>query len=287
MNTNMHCEQKARLANRIDYLDSNLSKITPVLSSGLRMSTLQHWTVFFFLLFATTWEASWARRRRRSAVRSVVNDISRFPWNARLAGVDCSASILDRHMVMTAAHCVCNQSLTALNVTVGSTLVDGKKPLEIQAARVLIHPNFTTCNKTDENDIAFIYTTKPIPFGRNVGKISICLPECFRAAKRGALMGYGSRAGKARALKYGSGRVEICGNKFCVHDGMSQIFDGDDGGPLVIPCGFSHCQLAVITNSDANRNIFFAKIKTQEEFLSLLFVMKSLSQEQEVDKEES
>lgn len=286
MNTNTHCEQKARLANRIDYLDSNLSKISPVLSSGLRMSTLHQWAVLF-LLFATTWEDSWARRRRRNAVRSVVNDISRFPWNARLAGVDCSASILDRNMVMTAAHCVCNQPLTALNVTVGSTLADGNKPLEMQAARVLIHPNFTTCNKTDENDIAFIYTTKPIPFGRNVGEISICHPQCFRPSKRGALMGFGSRPGKVRALKYGWGRVEICGNKFCVHDGMSQIYGGDDGGPLVIPCGSSRCQLAVITSSDENHNIFFAKIRTQEQFLNLLFVMKSLSQEQQVHKEEN
>lgn len=247
----------------------------------------------FFFLLASTWPPNLARRRTRIKQGGAVPNIESYPFNVKLAGVHCSGSIISPHMVLTAAHCICGKPLSSITITVGSTLADGRRPLEIPATRGFLHPYFANCTLTDNYDMAIVYTARPIPFSRYVNKIPICSSRCFRSGMMGMFMGYGDTHGhgKAGTLHYGQGRVSQCQQRFCVkykrrnrHGALqtgSAITYGDSGGPLVVQCPMGYrrpslCQLAIGVSGDLKNNMFFVQVYSLYQFPQLIpYLVKS------------
>lgn len=104
----------------------------------------------------------------------------------------CGGSILNKHWILTAAHCVINETFCAVVGTISSTT--GGQSYEISKKK--IHPH--------QYDIALLKTKKPIKFGKYVKPIQI-VDTKIKTGSSVVVTGWGYTSNKfwaANTLKY-------------------------------------------------------------------------------------
>lgn len=75
--------------------------------------------------------------------------------------IRCSATFIDRHLVLTAAHCLVPHQVLSLSVSFG--IDDTDRGFETTAVVTASNENYDPVTRLATNDVALIYTTDPLP----------------------------------------------------------------------------------------------------------------------------
>ncbi|XP_017329062.1 mannan-binding lectin serine protease 2 isoform X2 [Ictalurus punctatus] len=177
--------------------------------------------------------------------------LGQIPWQLLIKGPKRGgASLINDRWAITAAHVVENQG--SLMVTGG--MVDGQDEakVEMQAEKIIIHPNYPRQSTNYDNDIALVKLSSRVPLSENI--IPVCLPKTKTngpalEGKMGTVSGYGLKKNLkiSQYLQYAhvkeyegfcfENNMKVTENMFCAGEEDSKVDSckGDSGGPLVIP----------------------------------------------------
>ncbi|XP_072512896.1 coagulation factor VII [Salminus brasiliensis] len=180
------------------------------------------------------------------------------PWQAMLDynGVyKCGGIILNSQWILTAAHCVWEQEISQLQVTVGEHIRFKKEGTEQtrRVSKVFIHPMYN--HTTTDSDIALLHLRRNITLSPYV--VPVCLPPTKGTFDRtlgavrmstvsgwGLLSQFGPQASMLQRLEVPKVPLEKCraqsgltltNNMLCAgfKEGGRDSCKGDSGGPLV------------------------------------------------------
>ncbi|XP_065167963.1 phenoloxidase-activating factor 3 [Atheta coriaria] len=209
--------------------------------------------------------------------------VGTYPWIARIGFKNtqsgevkypCTGSILNRRVILTAAHCALAKSTNfkLYNVRIGEYTTNsdidcgeefcGLPNQDIQISHVIIHPNYE--KQSYKNNIALIVLRSAMNF--SVTSQPICLPESWSVtSSNGILVGWGKTAGQTVTIYkqqvlhlpitnlrkcanvYGN-TLPITDNHLCAggelgHDACS----GFGGAPLMIQQGDTYYQIGILS----------------------------------------
>ncbi|KAI1701500.1 trypsin domain-containing protein [Ditylenchus destructor] len=168
----------------------------------------------------------------------------KYPWlvNIHIESVAysvCTATIVSKKWILTAAHCIEPEEMT---VAVGS--VDNRKGKVVKIKRSIMHEGYEA--EKGPHDIALIELSEDLTYSKDVRRI--CLSENRQEAdpsKNVVITGWGwlnGHAKRPRVLHEGSARVvadDICDkfSKKCLFPVSTLDLDactGDSGGPALV-----------------------------------------------------
>ncbi|MFZ9858699.1 MAG: S8 family serine peptidase [Roseiflexaceae bacterium] len=112
----------------------------------------------------------------------------------------CSATIIDKKWVLTAAQCIQGRRITSLEVTAGSRNALTFRGAQVrQLSRAVVHPRFDRVIKV--NDVALIELRVPFTLNKNVQVVPIALSRADVDTNRATMIGWGmSRPGVRPAV---------------------------------------------------------------------------------------
>lgn len=229
--------------------------------------------VIRLIFLSVVFSAIKARPQQRIFNGFEVKDIRQFPWNAYL-DTGCSASIIGRRKILTAAHCTCGQSADQFKVMTGATNVSSADGRWYQVLKVYEHPDYAAwsdCRRVRPNDVAILQTKSDIMFDAKVQPIEI---EFNRIAYETPVinMGYGSDGWTSGVLRYANNKAWNCakggGMMLCTSRMENSIFFGDSGGPIVT-CSGQHrsCRQIGINSGGGGSNAYYTSAYEQGDFI--------------------
>ncbi|ESO88802.1 hypothetical protein LOTGIDRAFT_125418 [Lottia gigantea] len=210
-------------------------------------------------------------------VGGVQTEKCEYPWMTRLrmGSAMCGGSIIDAYHVVTAAHCVGQNTPATISVHVGEyDYRNANEPNDqvVPAAAIIKHPNYRDLpNGEQENDIAIIKLAKPLQMN------SCVQPVCLAKAGDGQKLppgtqcttaGWGttSTGGQTSPIlqettiptysgydcsRYFSQTVpsnpnlQLCSGRPVI--GGADTCQGDSGGPLFCPINGRYVQYGVVS----------------------------------------
>lgn len=149
----------------------------------------------------------------------------------------CSGTLISRHIVLTAAHCI-GSDVENMKVLLGPNLNDGKAII-IDVDKMQVHEFFAPLSKTDRSDIALLYFKTELPADYK----PIALPPAddkLSALDNLYLVGYGdtdyqkNNSGILRMVNRKGAEVQVGQPEFQmdVSNGRGTCV-GDSGGPVL------------------------------------------------------
>ncbi|XP_072930067.1 serine protease ea-like isoform X1 [Epargyreus clarus] len=235
-----------------------------------------------------------------------IADILEFPWMALIAPVDyksrgfmCGGSIIQKHYILTAGHCVHNKMIGF--VRVGEYDMNTTKDCQfgycanytkdISVEKVHVHPDYAGMPNL-ANDIALLRLAEPIDLNQdNID--AVCLPTTPTLRQQSLLNGTAFVAGwgltenktsssillKANltvnsndnCLKLynrfpAEGQPKYTENKLCAGRTATGTCTGDSGGPLMLPKwfnrGFKYVQYGIISEGKSGCGSDFPELFT-------------------------
>ncbi len=184
------------------------------------------------------------------------------PWMAVLVDVGepnvregqfCGASLIAPQWILTAAHCVEDQSPTSVDVVVGRYQLTSDQGERIGAKRIIPHPGYVNEQDGQANDIALIELNRPTAAGRPISLIDAANAAADDPGVLARIAGWGRVPEKGLDVtdKLYSVDVPVVPQQACqvAHDGDIQAdelcaglpqggadsCEGDSGGPLFVP----------------------------------------------------
>uniref|UniRef100_A0A1I8FU55 Peptidase S1 domain-containing protein n=1 Tax=Macrostomum lignano TaxID=282301 RepID=A0A1I8FU55_9PLAT len=169
-----------------------------------------------------------------------------IPWMAKISG--CSASVLNKRTILTAAHCVCNRAPSSV---------------ELPGSNTYIYPGYPTgsgCAVVRDYDLAVLKTSSDIAFNSNVQPIALFSAPSPAPAPAIISMGYGGdHNGISNVLNYAETTLTRsgCGSAyFCSSRQPNSIYFGDSGGPMVYRSGSTYYQLGVNSGISSTTSLY-------------------------------
>jgi secreted trypsin-like serine protease len=224
-----------------------------------------------------------------------------WPWMTGLVaknispniGLFCGASLIAENWVLTAAHCVFDESTTTFDVIINQANFDSPKSERISVEQIILHPLFPKDFASGDipfNDLALLKLSKP---SINT-PVKLASSHSFQdnAGKQGRALGWGTLSFPEENFPSELYQVDvpIIGNAECVMkmgDFISQnmlcagfslgekgICDGDSGGPLIVFDNESNAWRQVgitsLTLGCAQRNAFdvYTRLEKFASFIS-------------------
>lgn len=193
--------------------------------------------------------------------RNVANS-NQYPWMVGLIfdseetysrpgpHIGCAGSLINDRFVLTAAHCVYNQTVDKVDVKLGvHTLTDVRDKPREPVSEIFVHPKFESASF--KNDVALIKLATPVTFSPFVSPM--CLPwtepNILDGGVRLLALGWGytdlDRPGASEILRevnLEAKRWSWCRyyhdnpfpqSQLCAGDAYQCTYYGDSGGPLV------------------------------------------------------
>ncbi|PAA49416.1 hypothetical protein BOX15_Mlig007235g3, partial [Macrostomum lignano] len=183
--------------------------------------------------------------------------LGQFPWMAKISG--CSASVLNKRTILTAAHCVCNRAPSS--VEVGT--VRAGRGTSYRVSNTYIYPGYPTgsgCAVVRDYDLAVLKTSSDIAFNSNVQPIALFSGSEPSAGSAIISMGYGGdHNGISNVLNYAETTLTRsgCGSAyFCSSRQPNSIYFGDSGGPMVYRSGSTYYQLGVNSGISSTTSLY-------------------------------
>lgn len=244
---------------------------------------------FFVVLFSIAVFINEARSRpifTPLSPAASVRDIRETPWNAYLATSTltsgCSASIIGRRKVLTAARCTCGQTLADLRVaTAAATLSLASRDVRVYSISKKAEPDTYSAQK-DCNNVAAHYdaisildTQTDIIFDEMTQPIEIDFRPTYSLSEVN-ITGFAAATKLHRQLTAFTGDVFACGNSsklWCLSNvwtptGASSEFEA--GGPLMrCENETEKCRQVGVNITISNSYTFFASTHANEEFIRM------------------
>ncbi|XP_070533833.1 uncharacterized protein [Ptychodera flava] len=198
--------------------------------------------------------------------------LGEVPWQVSLlqyGSHHCGGSVISKHWILTAAHCVQYTSASAWTVKVGFTSQASGSPylFEAQVARIVMHPSYNS--GTDAWDLALMYIDEAIEYNDYVRPI--CLPpvddgDFFRDGQSCLISGWGDLYhGGSSPDDMQVATIPLVSQETCrAHYSYSRIQDnmicayypgggvdtcqGDSGGPMACQTDTGRWYLAGVTS---------------------------------------
>ena len=216
------------------------------------------------------------------------------PWQASLQGSEgghfCGGSLIDKDWVLTAAHCVEDQSPQALRVRIGITDLNGDGGETRKISGIAIHPGYAQGESTD---IALLKLASPVT---NIKPVSLAdntvMEQSGSAGVNAMVSGWGnmSTTGDDFPNKLMKVEVPLVSNQVCnsaeayggqvastelcagLAQGGKDSCQGDSGGPLVIKHNNAWVQAGVVSWGDgcavANKYGVYARVSSFNDWIS-------------------
>ncbi len=89
----------------------------------------------------------------------------------------CAGTILTDRYILTAAHCIQNQSIWKIRVVPNLYLLSGTILKNFQVDRIHQHPNYYNRGKNFENDIALLHLTESMDVRYSASSSFTCVPK--------------------------------------------------------------------------------------------------------------
>lgn len=183
-------------------------------------------------------------------------DSKTWPWMTGLvaknfspqSGLFCGASLIAKEWVLTAAHCVIDESTASFDVIINQAIFDSPNSERISAEEIIFHPLFIDDGSFD-NDLALIKLSK----SSNTSPIKLISSYSFQdnPGKQGRALGWGTTSATEEIFPTELIQVDlpIIGNSECalsmgnVTENMlcagfnleeKDTCTGDSGGPLIV-----------------------------------------------------
>lgn len=219
-----------------------------------------------------------AARRARIHNGLAARDIRQFPWVVFLSErqfILCTASLIGRTKILTAAHCVCDKRVEDLVVVTRYLGQDGKYAKSYTVRAKHTHPKFLTfraCNIYGQYDLSILETHENIELNFQTQVINVD----FNPLKNNSdviIQGYGeNESGRAGILRYAFTKAYNCKSgkeRFvCASTIGNRISYGDSGGPLVACETFNTCrQVGVNSFFDDAKFAGFASTHVEADFI--------------------
>ncbi|MEM9602764.1 MAG: serine protease [Pseudomonadota bacterium] len=192
---------------------------------------------------------------------------SAYPWMVSLrqgGGQFCGASLIAPNWVMTAAHCVEQESAQGMQAVIGDfDLTDTDQAEQTRGVkRIVIHPDRT--GRDEDHDIALLELQRPAS-NAAVARASAAETDAIAAGTPLTVMGWGNRSTTGEDFpdrlhevqvplvsqrqcetNYGGG---ITGNMICagLPQGGKDSCQGDSGGPLVFQRDGQWLQVGIVS----------------------------------------
>jgi len=198
-----------------------------------------------------------------------------YPWMAALVDADepnaqegqfCGASLIAPQWVLTAAHCVEDQSPASVDVVVGRYQLSSDQGERIGAKRIIPHPGYVDEEDGQANDIALIELNRPATAGQPIAIIDAAHAAVDDPGVQARIAGWGRVPEKGLEVtdKLYSVDVPVVTQQACqaAYDGDIQAdelcaglpqggadsCEGDSGGPLFAPdAGGTAIQIGIVS----------------------------------------
>ncbi|KAA0200990.1 hypothetical protein HAZT_HAZT001596 [Hyalella azteca] len=197
-----------------------------------------------------------------------------YPWMVGILKngknrLSCGGSLISNQWVLTAAHCMTDETPENVEVVLGTNLVglNQQSGRRVKVSRVIIHPYYRPRYMKD-NDIALLKLADRVTYSNRI--LPVCLPYNLRHSDYegtyGTVTGWGSvgelkdlsevlKDIDLRIMSYeecivyyrGMGFYKITDNMFCTARPSQGVCKGDSGGPLTVQSKGRHIQLGIVS----------------------------------------
>ena len=198
--------------------------------------------------------------------------VGSYPWVVSLKGSSgdhfCGASLIDKQWVLTAAHCVEEETTSSMSVVVGefNIVKEDTGEQKRKVTKIIIHPQYGKGAESN-NDIALLKLDSPV----SNKAVTQVVPNVMKDIKAGSLltvMGWGNQSTTGEEFPNKLFQVEVplvtnqqCANNYAVENiditenmvcagfkqGGKDSCQGDSGGPLLYQLDGTWQQVGIVS----------------------------------------